>query len=138
VRRFFVRAPDGNVINVVDHHDDGYAGTLVGESLQPGTALEDISLTVTRIRRTANHRQHWTIIDFHVTAARAAELAGTMSQALSRESGWYCDFHSLNDVFVVFNEKIFRYQRGDRSGRAEAEEYGRSMGVPAAQLDWPD
>lgn len=71
-----------------------------------------------------------------MAAAHAAELADTMSHVLTRERGWYCDFHSLNDVFVVFNGTIFRYERGDRSGRTEAEEHGRSMG--AAQLDWPD
>jgi catechol 2,3-dioxygenase-like lactoylglutathione lyase family enzyme len=136
VRRFFVRAPDGNVINVVDHHDDGYTGTLVSESLRPGTVLRDIALTVTRIRRTSKHAEHWTIIDFHTTADRAAELAETMGQVLIREGGWYCDFHSLDDVFVVFSGKIFRYPRGDRSGRAEAEGYGRSVGTD--QLDWPD
>jgi hypothetical protein len=33
---------------------------------------------------------------------------------------------------------VFRYQRGDRSGRARAAQYARTVGVPEAQLDWSD
>jgi len=34
--------------------------------------------------------------------------------------------------------RAFRYLRGDRAGRAEAEEHGRRAGVPETQLDWPE
>jgi hypothetical protein len=37
----------------------------------------------------------------------------------------------------VFADRTFRYRRGDRVGRGEAIEYGRSVGVPEVQLDWP-
>jgi hypothetical protein len=39
---------------------------------------------------------------------------------------------------VVFAGKVFRYPRGNSAGRAEAQEYARSMGIPEAQLDWAD
>ena len=39
--------------------------------------------------------------------------------------------------FVSVRRPVFRYPRGDRAARAQAEEYGRSVGVPEAQLDWP-
>jgi hypothetical protein len=38
----------------------------------------------------------------------------------------------------VFSGRVFRYPRGDLAVPAKAEEYGRSVGVPEAQLDWPD
>ena len=40
-------------------------------------------------------------------------------------------------TFVVFPGRIFRYPRGDRAGRAEAEAYGRQLAIPETQLDWP-
>jgi hypothetical protein len=40
-------------------------------------------------------------------------------------------------TFVVFAGRIFRYPCGDASGRAEAAAYGRGVGVPEDQLDWP-
>jgi hypothetical protein len=33
--------------------------------------------------------------------------------------------------------RVFRYPRGDSAGRAQAAAYGRSVGVPENQLDWP-
>jgi hypothetical protein len=33
---------------------------------------------------------------------------------------------------------VFRYTRGDRSARAEVEAHARSVGVPEAQVDWPE
>jgi hypothetical protein len=121
-----------------------YYGILLGESIQPGMVLDGIPLTVTRIWRAAagdaaaGQPELWTFIEFRVAADHAAELADALSQMLSRDGGWYCDFRSADEVFVVFRDRVFRYQRGDRSARAKAQEHGRSMGVPEAQLDWPE
>lgn len=76
------------------------------------------------------------MIEFAVAADRALELAETLSRMLDKQGGWYCDFHSDQEVFVVFAEQIFRYPSGDQAARARAE-HGRSLGVPEAQFDWP-
>jgi len=124
-----------------------FSGALLGGSLWPDTVLEGIPLTVTKIYRAAlgvaaaGQPEVWTIIEFDVPGQHAARLAETLSRLLRQEGGWYCDFRSADEVFVVFSEKIFRYSRGDRgdrAGRAAAEEYARSAGVPEAQIDWPD
>jgi hypothetical protein len=60
-----------------------------------------------------------------------------LSRVLERDDGWYCDFRSDDEVFVVFCDRVFRYRRGDRTARSTVEDYARSMGVPEAQLDWP-
>jgi hypothetical protein len=57
---------------------------------------------------------------------------------IRKEGGWYCEFRSADEVFVVFAGQILRYPRGEAAGRAGAIEYGRSTGVPEAQLDWPE
>lgn len=64
------------------------------------------------------------------------DLVGTLSRSLDPEGGWYCDFRTTRETFVVFARRVFRYPRGDEQCRAEAEAYGRSVGVPEAQLDW--
>ena len=121
-----------------------YSGALLAESLRPDAVLDGIPLTVTKIYRAAlgdagaGQPVLWTVIEFEVPADHAHELAEALSRLLLADGGWYCDFRSAQEVFVVFSGRIFRYPRGDRSGRARAEEYGRSVGVPEAQLDWPD
>jgi hypothetical protein len=118
------------------------SGPLPGESLRPDAVLDGIPLTVTKIYRAAlgnaaaGQPELWTVIEFEVPADRAPELAEALARLLLAGS-WYCDFRSAVEVFVVFSGRVFRYRRGDRAGRARAEEYGRSVGVPEAQLDWP-
>ena len=67
-----------------------------------------------------------------------ADLAEVLTRSLIPEGGWYRDLRTVGDTFVVFAGQVFRYPRGDVRGRSEAEAYGRSVGVPEAQLDWPE
>lgn len=46
---------------------------------------------------------------------------------------------SLSDT-IMWSCSLRRssYRRGDQAGRAEAVEYGKTVGVPEHQLDWPE
>ncbi len=119
-------------------------GALIAESLRNGASLEGVTLTVTRIAREeagdtdAGQPRTWTFIEFAAAAADADRLADTLSRVLDERLGWYCDFRSLTETFVVFSGRVFRYPRGDADRRREVEEHGRSVGVPESQLDWPE
>jgi hypothetical protein len=119
--------------------DAVYTGTLIGESVRVGAELEGIPLLVTKVSRVrvSDEPELWTFIYFDVAADRAADLAEALSSVLERDGGWYCDFRSDDEVFVVFCDRVFRYRRGDRTARSVVEDYARSMGVPESQLDWP-
>ena len=119
-------------------------GVLIAESLRTGTRLEDVALTVRAIARAdegdtdAGQPRTWTFIEFEAPLEEAERLAAALSRSLDQRSGWYCDFRSPTETFVVFAERVFRYQRGDAVGRSEAEAHARSVGVPESQLDWPE
>ena len=119
-------------------------GVLIAESLRTGTHLEDVALTVRAIARADNGDTDagqpltWTFIEFEAPLDDAEELAAALSRSLDQRLGWYCDFRSPTETFVVFAERVFRYQRGDAVGRSEAEAHARSVGVPESQLDWPE
>jgi hypothetical protein len=123
-------------------------GTIIGESIRPGASLDGIPLTVLKIRRggpaslsaeqeAAGIPLKWTLIEFEISDEQASALADALAEVLD-DTGWYVDFHSGEETFVVFAGRVFRYPRGDKAGRAEAESYGRSRGIPEAQLDWPE
>lgn len=118
-------------------------GGLIAESLRVGSVVEGVELTVRRVSRAdvgdveAGQPLTWTFLDFEADDADADRLAEALSGALERAGGWYCDFRNELETFVVFSGRIFRYPRGDATGRAEAADYARSVGVPEAQIDWP-
>jgi hypothetical protein len=119
-------------------------GTLIAESLRVGAVVEGVPLTVRKVSRAdcgdtqAGQPRTWTFIEFAAPAGHAASLATLLSVALEPTQGWYCDFRTSDETYVVFAGRIFRYARGDRVSRAAAEHHARSVGVPESQLDWPE
>jgi hypothetical protein len=119
-----------------------FSGVLLGESLRLGAVVDRPDLTVRRIWRAdagdpdAGQPPAWTFLEFEVPAARAGDLAEALRGMLNATGGWYCSFASDDEMIVVFAGRSFRYRRGDRRARREAETYARSVGVPEAQLDW--
>ena len=117
-------------------------GALIGESLRMGATIEPADFRATRIVRcesgdeSAGQPRWWTFIEFEVPDEAASALADALAGVLEPEGGWYCDFHTAAESFVVFADRIFRYPRGDASGRADAAVYARAVGVPEHQLDW--
>jgi hypothetical protein len=118
-----------------------FEGTLIAESLQTGSTLDGLDLTVRKIARyapsgtTDDQPAIWTSIEFEVADDGSDELARTLAGVLD-EPGWYANFQSADVAFVIFRGKIFRYPRGDPDGRAAAQAHGRALGVPEPQLDW--
>jgi hypothetical protein len=115
-----------------------YDGVLILESLKVGTEL-DIPLTVRKVSRyavtgtSADQPLVWSLLEFEVE--RGEELAEVLSRVLD-SPGWYADFHDERETFVVFPGRVFRYRRGDDAAQAEAQEFGRGLAIPEAQLDW--
>jgi hypothetical protein len=83
-------------------------GTLIGESLRVGAVLDDVALTSTRISRAdvgdidAGQPKTWTFIEFEVRDEDAERLADWLERSLRPSGGWYCDFRSSGETFVVF------------------------------------
>ena len=116
-------------------------GTLIAESLRVGAILADLNLVVRKISRyraggtTPDQPDIWTTLDFEADDSDAGKLAEALAEVLDRP-GWYVNFQSPAESFVIFPGKIFRYPRGDASGRAAAEAHGRQLAIPEPQLDW--
>lgn len=120
-------------------------GRIIAESLRPGSELAVPGLSLTKVTRvdvsaSAGPGQPpvWTLLDVAAPDAAAGALGAALSAALTAEGGWYADFRDGRDHVVVFADQVFRYAVGDPAGRAQAVEYGRSVGVPESQLDWDD
>jgi hypothetical protein len=118
-------------------------GALIAESIRVGAELDGVRLVIRKISRSpagdvsAGQPELWTIIEFEGDESDRQALADALAAVLMKELGWYADFRTPEETFVVYSGRVFRYPRGDSAGRAEAVEYGRSMGVPEHELDWP-
>ncbi len=137
-------SPISGVTPADDNADMSVSGILIAESLLKSNPLEGVTLQVRKISRGdvgdvgVGQPLTWTFIEFEVQDQLLIDLVEALSGSLDPEGGWYCDFRSVEETFVVFAGRVFRYARGEATGRSQAEAYGRSVGVPEAQLDWPE
>jgi hypothetical protein len=119
-------------------------GTLIAESLRLDAPLHGVPLTLTKVLRAGplavaeTQPTTWTFLEFTAADADAEILAASLSEVLDPVGGWYCDFRTQAETFVVFAGHVFRYPRGDAAGRTLAAEHARRVGVPENQVDWPE
>ena len=102
-------------------------GTLSAESLKLNVPLA-VALEVHKLSRVGPLRgvagrqpAVWTFVEFGVPDDGAPALADALAAALDPEPGWYCDFRTERETFVVFAGRVFRYARGDAAGRGRTK-----------------
>ncbi len=117
------------------------AGALIIESLRVGVVIDDLGIVVRRLSRAAptfvtpDQPAVWTLLEFRSDSADPDLLAETLAGALD-SPGWYANFDSDGQVYVVFPGKVFRYSRDDDARHESALAYARTVGVPPEQCDW--
>ncbi len=122
-------------------------GTLILESLREDATLSGFRMMVHEVGRgrpklspqqvAAGIPKVWSTIEFELEDARAAELADALSKLLG-PIGWYVNFSSQAETYIIYPGRVFRYPRREPRGRAEAQAYGRKLGIPDHQLDWSE
>ena len=119
-------------------------GQLIAESIRIGASLRGIPMRLLGVTRvvpaeenlSARQPRVWTFIGFEVDDAAAEAVAGALGDVLEEDGGWYCNFSTAEEMWVVFAGASFRYPLGDAEARAVVVEYARRHGVPEPQLDW--
>lgn len=114
-------------------------GLLLKESLEDTSILELVRVTKTESWQVGNAAPYqpatWTALSFEAEENQADALADKLSQAL-KPQGWYINAFTATQVYVIFPNKVFKYRKDDSIQRAEAQQHGRSIGIPESQLDW--
>jgi hypothetical protein len=113
-------------------------GLLLKESLTDLNVLVLLQITKTETWNVDNAADFqpkvWTAISFTADEDQAADIAEKLRCAL--KPAWFIDASTTSHKYVIFPEKVFCYRKGDSQQRAQAVEYGRSLGIPPHQLDW--
>ncbi len=113
---------------MIEFKRDALKGVVVEESLSDKKVFEKIKIENTQ--QTGDR----TIHDVLASNATIAEF-----QKYLADGPWYAHFWKpgKDDVTVVFKGKVFVIKSSDSSTWADAIAYGRSIGIPEAQLDFP-
>jgi hypothetical protein len=102
--------------------------TIIENSLSNKNILKKIEILKTW------KDEDWVLHDVLVDDSLIPELTRSMA-----DGPWYIHMWSSGDdeFFVLFKNRTFQLRRLDRGAWADAIAYGKSIGIPEAQLDFP-
>lgn len=118
-----------------------FKGVIIEESLKYPEVLSGITITSTKVETVTDEHgtpwlARWTLHSVEIPAEEAPLIADEIRRCLDDRDNWYADFRNDRSHFVIFRERVFRIERGDRIGYGEVVRYGMSLGIPKRQLDF--
>ena len=108
-----------------------YTGTIVEESLQDNRVLNDCTVLQFKVTAEPDPKDRWHLFTVLVDEIFIEALATNL-----KPHGWYAHFWHEDDVIAVFPSKLFRFKHSKAETWHEAQEYGKSLGIPIEQLDF--
>lgn len=122
-----------------------YVGVVIEESLEDKSVLKDVKILSTKVEPVTEYHKtpwikQWTLHTVEVDEENARNVAEKISKAIdSKHDAWYADFKNDKFHYVIYHDKIFLIDRGNKKEYEEATRYGVSIGIPDYQVDFsPD
>lgn len=105
-----------------------YKGTIIENSLSDQSILSKTQVQSTR------HAGDWILHDVQVEETLIPELSKGLANG-----PWYIHLWKpgKDEVKVIFKDKVFDIKFSDKSTWINAIAYGKSIGIPDEQLDFP-
>ncbi|MDO8524689.1 MAG: hypothetical protein Q7R99_03600 [bacterium] len=120
-----------------------YQGTIIEESLEGKSVLEDVKILSTKVEQVVEKHKtpwllQWTLHKVEIPENKAKEVAEKISKSLdySHEGSWYADFKNNTHHYIIFRDEVFYIDRKSKEQYNEAKQYGLSLGIPEYQLDF--
>lgn len=103
-------------------------GTIIENSLANKTILDEVKIDNTR------QSDDWILHDVWIDKKQIPELSRSLA-----DGPWYIHLWRPGEdtVTVIFKNKTFTIKFSDKSTWTDAVAYGKSIGIPEEQLDFP-
>lgn len=120
-----------------------YQGTIIEESLEDKSVLEEVKILSTKVEQVEEEHKtpwllQWTLHKVEIPEDKTKEVAEKISKSLDYSHGgsWYADFKNDTHHYIIFRDKVFYIDRKSKEQYEEAKSYGLSLGIPEYQLDF--
>jgi hypothetical protein len=109
-----------------------FRGIIVEESLADNRILNTLKIEKIRITGHPKKEDRWHMYQVEIGSE---EIECLKEQMLD---GWYSHFWNGDNVIAIFSQgKSFEFKYSDKSTWETVVQYGLSIGIPLAQLDFP-
>ena len=114
-----------------------YEGTLIKESIEDDSILDLLNVHKIELWNTGGKPKYWTVLYF---SSAHADFPEQISKVLiadeARGGNWFVDFKAGNLKYVVFRNKVLKYQIGNTQEKATVCEECRKLGITEDEMNW--
>jgi len=106
-----------------------YEGVIIKETLSDELFLDYLTIDKVEIWKTNDVIKYWTMISFR---SETNDLPQLLACVIIDD--WFADMKSGDTKYVIFKNKVLKYETGNAVEKEEVIKYMRSKGIPEKQI----
>ena len=116
-----------------------YEGILIKESIADDSIIDCLNIHKIELWNAGGKPKYWTALFF--TSDRK-DFPEQISKVMLSDPGtgenWFVDFKADNEKYIVFKDKILKYQIGNQVEKEYVCNECRKLGIANGQMNWPE
>lgn len=116
-----------------------YEGVLIKESITDDSIIDCLNIHKIELWNTGGKPKYWTVLFF--TSDRKdfpEQISKVMLSNPDTGENWFVDFKANNEKYIVFKDKILKYQIGNQTEKEYVCNECRKSGISDAQMNWSE
>ena len=116
-----------------------YEGVLIKESIVDDSIIDCLNIHKIELWNTGGKPKYWTILFF--TSDRRdfpEQISKVMLSNPDTNENWFVDFKADNKKYIVFKDRILKYQIGNQTEKEYVCNECRKLGISNEQMNWSE
>lgn len=116
-----------------------YEGVLIKESVTDDAIIDLLSVHKIELWNTGGKPKYWTVLFFTSNVKNFPEQISRVMRSDPENGGnWFVDFKSGNVKYIVFKDKVLKYQIGNQVEKDYVCAQCRKMGISDGEMNWSE
>ena len=116
-----------------------YEGILIKESIADDSIIDCLNVHKIELWNTGGNPKYWTALFF--TSGRKdfpEQISKVMLSDPDKNENWFVDFKAGNEKYIVFKDRILKYQIGNQTEKEYVCNECRKSGISNEQMNWSE
>ncbi|MCM1181884.1 MAG: helix-turn-helix domain-containing protein [Roseburia sp.] len=116
-----------------------YEGVLIKESIVDDSIIDCLHIHKIELWNTGGKPKYWTAL-FFTSDIRdfPKQISKVMRSVSDSGENWFVDFKAGNEKYIVFKDKILKYQIGNQTEKEYVCNECRKLGIANEQMNWSE
>lgn len=115
-----------------------YEGVLIKESIDDENIIDLLHIHKIELWNTGRKPKYWTVLFFSTDKKNFPDEISKVMKVDQVNGNWFVDFKSGNEKYIVFRNKILKYQIGNLNEKKFVCDECRKLGIVDEQMNWSE